>query len=226
MQGWPIITIYYQITGSHVGTTMLMFITLFTVLVGDFGILASASRLVWAFSRDNGLPFSRFFSYVSMSHVAYPDLAHTTQVSPTYRIPLRALFLVVLIVMCLSLIPIGLSTAFNAILSLSTLGLYTSYVVPITFMAIKRARGQHVLYGPFKLGRFGLATNIFAVIYGLYAIVFLPFPPGIPVTAESMDYSGPILGLVILIALLDWSLNGRKRWAGPGRGRELAYVED
>jgi choline transport protein len=32
-----------------------------------FNIFASVSRLIWVFARDNGLPFSSFFSYVCCS---------------------------------------------------------------------------------------------------------------------------------------------------------------
>lgn len=53
--------------------------------------------------------------------------------------------------MCLNLIPIGSSTAFNAILSLTIIVLYFSYVVPIAFMAINPARDQHIPFGLFRL---------------------------------------------------------------------------
>ena len=62
--GWPIIEIYYQATKSHIGTTLLMVIGLIAAFVALFGALASVSRLVWAFSRDGGLPFSGFFAHV------------------------------------------------------------------------------------------------------------------------------------------------------------------
>ena len=62
--GWPIIEIYYQATKSHVGTTLLMVIGLIAAFVALFGALASVSRLVWAFARDNGMPFSPYFAHV------------------------------------------------------------------------------------------------------------------------------------------------------------------
>lgn len=62
--GWPVIEIYYQATKSHVGTTLLMVIGLVAGFVALFGAMASVSRLVWAFARDNGLPFSGFFVHV------------------------------------------------------------------------------------------------------------------------------------------------------------------
>ena len=65
--GLPIIEVYYEATKSKHYTNfliMLMFIVLFISL---FNILASVSRLAWSFSRDKGLPFCNFFSYVSAS---------------------------------------------------------------------------------------------------------------------------------------------------------------
>ena len=36
-----------------------------------------------------------------------------------------------------------------------------------------------------------------------------------PVTAVNMNYAGPIMGAVILFALADWTVNGRKRFTVP-----------
>lgn len=135
---------------------------------------------------------------------------------PTLRIPVRCIYLVVVVIVLLSLIQIGSTAAFNAILSLSTLALYISYIVPISFVALKRARGHAIPWGPFRLGKLGLPVNIFAVVYGIYVIIFLPFPPTLPATGANMNYAGPVLGAVLLFALGDWALNGRKRWTGPG----------
>lgn len=49
------------------------------------------SRLTWAFARDKGLPFSEYFAHVNEHH----------------RIPTRAVSLVAIVVVLLSLINIG-----------------------------------------------------------------------------------------------------------------------
>jgi choline transport protein len=54
----PLLWVIYNITGSSVAANVL------TALIALFNIFASVSRLVWVFARDNGLPFSNFFSYV------------------------------------------------------------------------------------------------------------------------------------------------------------------
>jgi len=63
--GFPIIEVYYQATKSKAATTVLVCMILVSTTIALFGVFASVSRLAWAFARDNGLPFSTFFAYVS-----------------------------------------------------------------------------------------------------------------------------------------------------------------
>lgn len=64
--GYPIIEVYYEATKSKAGTNIMMVMLLIVIAISCFSIFASVSRLVWAFARDNGLPFSEFFAYVSL----------------------------------------------------------------------------------------------------------------------------------------------------------------
>lgn len=64
--GFPVIQILYQATRSKAGATTIMCMILFSTMIALFGVFASVSRLTWAFARDNGLPFSDFFSRVSL----------------------------------------------------------------------------------------------------------------------------------------------------------------
>jgi choline transport protein len=63
--GLPIIEVFYLATNSKAATNVLMVMILIVSAIGNFGIFASVSRLIWAFARDRGLPYSDFFSYVS-----------------------------------------------------------------------------------------------------------------------------------------------------------------
>jgi amino acid transporter len=62
--GYPIIEVLSQATKSNGATIFLMSCIIFSGIVALFGTFASVSRLVWAFARDGGLPFSSFFSHV------------------------------------------------------------------------------------------------------------------------------------------------------------------
>lgn len=187
-------------------TIVLMSFIIFNGMVAMFSSLASVSRLTWAFARDHGLPFSDFFG----------------RVHPTLRIPLNSLFLVAFVIVLLQLINIGSTTALFAILGVSTIALYISYILPIIFFSLAKLGGDRIQYGPFKMNRaFGLAVNLFAIIYGIFVLIWLPFPPYMPVTGTNMNYAGPIIGAVLIFALADWCITGRKRFRPPVEpGRE------
>jgi amino acid transporter len=64
----PIIEVYYQATKSKHGTNILVVMMAIVLFISLFNIFASVSRLTWAFARDNGLPFSNWFSYVRIAN--------------------------------------------------------------------------------------------------------------------------------------------------------------
>ncbi|TVY84610.1 Choline transport protein [Lachnellula suecica] len=195
----PIIEVYYQATKSKPATNFLVAMIAFILFISLFNIFASVSRLTWAFARDNGLPFSKVFPHVH----------------PTLKIPINSLLLVGTICCLLALINIGSSTAFNALISLPTIALYISYFIPIFFLVIRKLHNRHPTYGPFRLGRWGLPINLVSLVYIVYVLIFLPFPTMLPVTAANMNYAGPLVGAIILIALGDWFVSGRKRFEVP-----------
>lgn len=82
----------------------------------------------------------------------------TSQISPKFRVPIRAIWLPILIVGLLSLMNIGstTTTAFSAFTALSSLGLYSSYIV--TFCCLLKARGSGYLgvHGQVQYGEWQL----------------------------------------------------------------------
>lgn len=107
---------------------------------------------------------------------------------------------------------IGSSTAFNAIVSLQAMALCISYIPPINFLALRRIRGRAPEPGPFTMGRLGLPINLAALVYLVFVVIWMPFPHILPVTGLNMNYAGPVFGAVLLIALLDWFISGRRRF--------------
>lgn len=74
-------------------------------------------------------------------------------------------------------------------------------------------------FGEWRMGKWGLPVNIFALIYTAYIMVWVPFPQYRPVTGDNMNYAAPIFISVTLIALLLWIFHGRKNW--PGLNKEV-----
>lgn len=62
--GFPIIEIFYQATGSAKAATAMQCAITAVGFISSLGVVASVSRLTWAFARDGGLPFSPFFAHV------------------------------------------------------------------------------------------------------------------------------------------------------------------
>jgi len=63
--GYPFIAIFASGVQSIGGATAMVSITVFMAWCNAIGALASASRMMWSFARDNGLPFSLQLSRVS-----------------------------------------------------------------------------------------------------------------------------------------------------------------
>jgi choline transport protein len=97
--GYPIIQIFFNATGSTKATTAMICGIAASAIAAVFALLASASRTTWAFSRDNGLPFSKFFSHVNARR----------------SIPLNAIVLTTICTMLLGLINIGSTAAFYGV---------------------------------------------------------------------------------------------------------------
>ncbi|KAK6418895.1 hypothetical protein LTR81_007958 [Elasticomyces elasticus] len=197
--GWPIIQICYQAGRTLPAANTLMAIVIIPSIIGYFNSLASVSRLTWAFARDDGLPFSEYFKVVH----------------PKLRIPTRALALTSTASMLLLLIPIGSAVAFNAIVSLATVGLYFSYLMPCLFAFMQRMNGETIAHSAYSWGRWGVVLNGFASVYAIFVIVWICFPTTLPVVAANMNYSGPIMGFVVIFALVDWTFRGRHKFAVP-----------
>lgn len=71
--GYPIIQIAYGATGSRAATIVLCSFIVWNGMIAMFSSLASVSRLTWAFARDHGLPFSKFFGYVGHFRHSHPE---------------------------------------------------------------------------------------------------------------------------------------------------------
>ena len=128
---------------------------------------------------------------------------------------MNALALVGVITVLLSIVYIISTTAFNALIALQAMALAVSYVPPIFFIMVRKMRGEPLPDGPYKLGRYGVYVNLLALLYLIYIIIWMPFPSVLPIDGKTMNYAGPLLGAVIVGALLDWVISGRKRFEVP-----------
>jgi amino acid transporter len=151
------------------------------------------SRLMYAFSRDGGLPFSSFIRRVSHKH----------------RTPATAIWVGAILAICATLY----SPAFNALATGAAMFLYVAYAMPI--VAGMLAEGKHwTEFGPFRLGIF---SKPFAIITGLGAlgIIYIGIQP------PNNILIGYLVALVVLLGVA-WIVSERKRFPGPPVGDEVA----
>lgn len=197
---YPIIEIFYQATESKSATNAMTGVLIAMAVFATIGVMASCSRLTWAFAQDKGLPYSDFL----------------VKLHPRWRIPLNTVALTAVLNIALSLINIGSTAAFNAILSLSVVALYGTYMTPIVLLLLLRLRHpQGITWGPFRMGKWGAAVNVVSICYTVYAVIFLLFPPMADTTAVNMNWSSLVCGSTILFALVAWWSGGTKRYKGP-----------
>jgi choline transport protein len=126
--------------------------------------------------------------------------------------------------MILATLNIPSTAAFGAFIALSSLGIFSSYLIAIGCMLHARLSKEGIRYGGWRLGRWGVAINIFALVYTAYFMVFLPFPSTLPVTGTNMNYALPIFAFVVFTALGLWFLWGKKNWKGLDAG-VIALIE-
>ncbi|KAI8237186.1 Choline transport protein [Colletotrichum sp. SAR 10_96] len=203
---YPIIPLLFNAAGAKAGTAMVCGLLIITFCVVAAS-LASVSRITWAWARDGGLP--RYFA----------------KIHPKYRVPVRSVWLPCVIVTLLSLFTVGnnaTATIFSAFTALSSLGLYSSYIIAISCMLHARMTGRighgpeyEVQYGGWSLPKgWGTPINIYALLWSMYLSIWLPFPQTVPVTGTEMNYAGPVYVVVVVGAVSFWYTWGKKHWPG------------
>ena len=207
--GYDFIEVFYRAVGKA-GTAGMTAVLIILMWCATFGFLATASRQTWAFARDRGLPFSSYFA----------------KVNRTLALPLRAIVLCSIIPCLIGLINIGSTVAFNAIVSLTEAGLFISYLIPIMLIMIKKIKGEQVKYGPWSMGKLGVAVNAFSAIFLIISTFFSFFPPAIPVTAVTMNWSIAVFGGFVIIGLIWYAVFGRRQYSGPIVERPILATEE
>jgi len=194
---------YYMLWKSLHSPALFLVVTIL-FLAGSFAcglsVYASSSRLTWAWARDGGIP------------------AYFAHVDSKSRVPIRAVLLTCCVILVLNLFNLGTDslTALGAITSLSSLALYNSYAIVFSVTLYTRLT-TGLPHREWSLGRAGLALNVIALVFTVYCMVWLPFPTTVPVTATSMNYSGPVFLAVMLGATGAWFVWAKNNWAGPNR---------
>lgn len=218
--GVPVIQIIYDSTGSKAGTVILSTLITVIVIVAGNNILAEGSRSVYAFARDNGLPFSKVFS----------------KVNSKTQVPVNAVLLTLVVQLALDAIEFGTTTGFETVISISTEGfckcsnhtivlketsnsiIDLSYAMALGSRLLGYLSGHVIkLDGPYSFSvPVSIALNAIGLVFLLFASITFNFPSTYPVNQESMNYTSAAIGVIALLSLITWVTTGKKNFTGPG----------
>ncbi|KAG0485638.1 hypothetical protein HPP92_009717 [Vanilla planifolia] len=138
--------------GNGAGGILCLGIVAIAIFFCGMSCVTSNSRMAYAFSRDGAMPLSSFWHKVNKQEV-----------------PVNAVWLSVFIAFCMALTSLGSQVAFQAMVSIATIGLYIAYALPI-FLRITLARKSFVP-GPFNLGVMG-SSSVGLRCYGSQPLLF------------------------------------------------------
>ncbi len=202
-QGW---NVFFWGMDAQVNPTikMILYILIFVAqwLCG-LATVTSASRMLYAFSRDGGIPGAS-------KALASVSVAHRTPVAAIWT----ASILSILFVWFTSAITIAGTPAYSIVVSCTVIFLFLSFALPIAlgFFAIGGPKWPHM--GPWNMG---IGTYKLVAILSLAAMVLL-FIIGIQ---PPNDWALEITVGFIVLSLIIWFAFENKRFKGPPIGDEI-----
>ncbi|KAH6802074.1 bidirectional amino acid transporter 1 [Perilla frutescens var. frutescens] len=207
--GYAIAEIFYQAFknryGSGVGGIICLGIIAIAIFFCGMSSITSNSRMAYAFSRDGAMPFSKFWHKVNK-----------------YEVPLNAVWLSAFIAFCMALTSLGSLVAFQAMVSIATIGLYIAYALPI-FFRVTLAR-KSFNQGPFNLGRYGVLVGWTAVLWVATISVLFSLPVEYPITKETLNYTPVAVGGLLILTVSSWILSARHCSAAEYRSPNRNYT--
>lgn len=200
--GYAVAQLFYQVFkdryGSGTGGVVCLGVIAGAVYLCCVSCVTSNSRMVYAFSRDGALPLSRVWHKVS-----------------GYEVPVNAVWLSCFMGFVMALPSLGSAVAFQAMVSIATVGLYVSYALP-TFFRVTLAHRTFV-QGPVNLGPrwVSLTVGWVAVTWTCIITILFCLPVAYPVNTKSLNYTPVAVGGVIVFILSYWFLSARRWFKGP-----------
>ena len=156
--------------------------------------LTSTSRMMFAFARDGGLPFSKALN----------------QVSRKYRTPVNAIWWGAM----LSIVATLYGGAFVVLSTGCAVFLYLSYLMPVAAGLRAEMNGSWTDKGPFELGAASKIVAVLAII-GCALLIFV----GVQPPNEKVGYL--IVAMLIAMAII-WVAFESRRFRGPPIGDMIA----
>ncbi|KAF2994098.1 hypothetical protein E8E14_001709 [Neopestalotiopsis sp. 37M] len=188
--------LFYNVSGGSQAVVIGM--TCYLPVMGICGVGSSvmsvASRIVWAFAREGGLP------------------AVLGKVSSRTNTPIWSLVFVWACVCGLSLVYIGNTTAFYGLSSACAVALLISYALPVAMNVIWGFENCHLPRKHFTLGKYHRPLAVVAMLWCFFLATMLCFPVYLPTSAVNMNYAPVVLGAGVFAASVAWFTYGARNY--------------
>ncbi|PIA47619.1 hypothetical protein AQUCO_01400325v1 [Aquilegia coerulea] len=181
------------------GAIVFLFIIWGSFFFCGLSVTTSAARVVYALSRDNGIPYSHIWR----------------KIHPKHKVPTNAVWLSAAIGIILGFPILKVTAAFNAIISISTVGWVGGYAVPIFARLVMNEKDFKP--GPFYLGRARRPICLVAFLWICYTCSVFLLPTLYPIEWDTFNYSPVALGIGLSLVMLWWALDARHWFKGPVR---------
>jgi urea carboxylase system permease len=175
--------------GGPLGTVFLWDVV-FAITVCALAVHTGTVRIVFAMARDNNLPFARALS----------------RVSPTSRTPVVPVLVVGALAFLILLVNVNQPKVVGAVVSVSIVWANLAYLMVTFPLLLRRLRGWPGKGGSgadglFTLGRWGVAVNVAAVLWGALTAVNMAWPRTEVYGEEwHQRYAAPLFTGVLLAA--------------------------
>jgi amino acid transporter len=176
--------------------------------------VTSASRMTFAFSRDGAVP----------GHDLWRRLGRNK--TPTWAVLFVAAFAMIITIPAYWGNHAGLPVAFLAVTSISVIGLYIAYTIPVF---LRWRMGAAFQTGPWTLGSKYKWLNMIAVVWVILCVIIfcLPFTPAAVPFSSTFSWSAvnyaPLVTIGVMAAVTIWYLGwARHTFKGPIQTIEFA----
>lgn len=155
--------------------------------------MTSASRMLYAFARDGGLPFSGYWN----------------KISNKYKTPANAIWGLAI---CAALITVSVDV-YSAVVSVAVISLYLSYGMPTMALLYRRfhnkrkKNGEVIGKGPWNIGKFSTPVAVLGVSWMLFITVLFVLPPN--------EKAGYVMSGIFLFFLIVWFAVANRKFQGP-----------
>jgi amino acid transporter len=206
--GYPALTIFTSALSSSAAKAVILISTVGQLFCG-VACCTSASRMTFAFSRDGAVPGHNLWRRLGKNR------------TPTWSVLFVVVFAAIITFPAYFPNKLGTPVAFLAVTSISVIGLYIAYTIPVF---LRWRMGSSFAAGPWTLGRKYKWMNPIAFVWvGLCVIIFcLPFAPAGVFFKSGFEWSAvnyaPIVTIGVMLAVTIWyAVSAKRTFKGPVR---------